>query len=535
MARFDDKSSDQALYTKIRRYATGHEHPDYSCIFVHAGAGYHSIENEEKHLRACRNACKAAMVTLRAGGTSVDAVEIAIRVLEDDPVTNCGYGSNLNFDGVVEADATIMDSFGRTGAIGATPKIQNPISLARLVLEKSSQPMSLKRVPPNFVVGEGAVEYAQDHQFPITSNLALIANNARLRFSKWHKETAYQEIMRRKGKWDQVQTVNPPILGQTARPISEAGSALPPPPSDWPSTPDILKQKFDVVTDTVGAISIDRYGNMAAASSSGGIGMKQPGRVGPAAIIGVGTFVKDRGEKQVGTVVSGTGEHMLHTLISSQAVNRLYDSDDEVESMKTIINDDFMGAQGYGKANIWGEAAIGVMSVKAEDISPGKRLISFIFGHNTDSFALASMTSNDAAPKTIMSRITREPRLAVGGSSRLIPMQLRHTTHESDSHDKSIKKEKEKSKRSRHDKKTSALHTLKLNKKRPIPVDTEFPRIDGREDEVSSDADGSSPAVYSNPRGNASTGDSPTRFDGGLASSSGSDADSEPESLAAVT
>ncbi|EPS40037.1 hypothetical protein H072_6160 [Dactylellina haptotyla CBS 200.50] len=425
------------------------------------------------------------MATLKAGGTSVDAVEIAIRVLEDDPVTNAGYGSNLNFDGVVETDASIMDSFGRTGAIGATPKIQNPISLARLVLERSSQPLTLKRVPPNFVVGEGAADYAREHNFPVTPNDCLVAHPARIRFAKWQREIEYQEIMKKKGRLDNDQSAELPMVGPSGRPIQEAGSALPPDAS-LPATPELMEEKVDLVTDTVGAISIDRYGNMAAGSSSGGIGMKQPGRVGPAALIGVGTFVKDVGDRQVATVVSGTGEHMLHTLISSTAVQRLFFSDDELDSVKAIINEDFMGSQGFSKANIWGEPAIGVMSVKAENVGHDKRLISFIFGHNTDSFALASMTSNDTAPKTIMSRVSREPKLAVGGSSRLIQMQLKPPPNMSEG-SKLTRKEKEKMKRvHKQNKKPPITITVpKLAKKRNSSLTSalESLRIDGRGDD----------------------------------------------------
>ncbi|KAK6506501.1 hypothetical protein TWF506_011407 [Arthrobotrys conoides] len=488
MAPRQNEIPDQSLYTSVRQYVSGYDHPDYSCIFVHAGAGYHSTENEQKHLRACRNACQAAMAALKAGGTSTDAVEIAIRVLEDDPVTNCGYGSNLNFDGVVEADASIMDSFGRTGAVGATPQIQNPISLARLILERSSQPMTLKRVPPNFVVGEGAVDYAREQHFPVSSNESLVAHPARIRFSKWQKEIEYQEIMKRRGKApDKSRTADFSLLGASTRPIQEAGSALPPTDKELPGTPQLLEQKVDLVTDTVGAISIDRYGNMAAGSSSGGIGMKQPGRVGPAALIGVGTFVKDRGERQAATVVSGTGEHMLHTLISAQAVNRIYDSNDELDAMKKVINEDFMGSQGYGKANIWGEPAIGVMSVKAENVSSGKRLISFVFGHNTDSFALASMTSSDTAPKTIMSRVSREPKLAVGGSSRLVQMQIKTHTEEKPKKDKMSKR------LGRHDKKYNVPPSQpKQEKKATIAPGLEGLHLDNRDGESSGVSSGDS-------------------------------------------
>ncbi|KAF3904552.1 L-asparaginase [Orbilia brochopaga] len=464
----------QSLYTTVRRYDSGCDHPDFSYIVVHAGAGYHSAENEQKHLRVCRNACQTAMAALKQGGTSVDAVELALRVLEDDAITNCGYGSNLNFDGAVEGDASIMDSFGRTGAVGAAPEIKNPIALARLILEKSSQPLSLKRVPPNFVVGRGAVDYAENQNFPTTSPEALVAHSARVRFSKWQKEIEYQQIMKQKGKLGQLQLADvPPYLGDTARPIAEAGSALPPTPSEIPGTPQLLKEKVDLVTDTVGAICIDRYGNMAAGSSSGGIGMKQPGRVGPAALIGVGTYVKDRADRQVGTVVSGTGEHMLHALISSQTCNRLYDSDDEMAAMQTVINDDFMAAQGYGRANIWGEAAIGILSLKAENIVNGKRAITFVFGHNTDSFAVASMGSDDDTPHTLMSRTSRHPKLAVGGSTRILHLINPHEPqHEATS--KTYKKARDKLRR---EKKSS-------KKRRSLIPGLERLHIDGRLDEA---------------------------------------------------
>ena len=95
---------------------------DICAIFVHAGAGFHSFSNERYHLAACNDAAKVGMAILRNGGTSTDALEMAIRVLEDREITNAGYGSNLNMEGHVECDATIVDHLGRSGAIGAAPR-----------------------------------------------------------------------------------------------------------------------------------------------------------------------------------------------------------------------------------------------------------------------------------------------------------------------------------------------------------------------------------------------------------------------------
>jgi hypothetical protein len=95
---------------------------DICAIFVHAGAGFHSFANEKHHLSACQDAAKVAMTILKNGGDATDAVEMAIKVLEDREITNAGYGSNLAIDGTVECDATIVDHLGRSGAVGAVSR-----------------------------------------------------------------------------------------------------------------------------------------------------------------------------------------------------------------------------------------------------------------------------------------------------------------------------------------------------------------------------------------------------------------------------
>jgi taspase, threonine aspartase, 1 len=95
---------------------------DICAIFVHAGAGFHSHANEKHHLSACQDAAKVAMTILKNGGEATDAVEMAIKVLEDREITNAGYGSNLTMDGTVECDATIVDHLGRSGAVGAVSR-----------------------------------------------------------------------------------------------------------------------------------------------------------------------------------------------------------------------------------------------------------------------------------------------------------------------------------------------------------------------------------------------------------------------------
>ncbi|MCJ1395539.1 hypothetical protein MMC18_008425 [Xylographa bjoerkii] len=161
---------------------------DISAIFVHAGAGYHSVQNEKVHLQACADASKAAMTFLKNGGSAIDAVEVAIKVLEDKEITNAGYGSNLAIDGTVECDATLVDHYGRSGAVGAVSQIANPIHLARLVLEHSSQPLSLRRVPPNLLVGQGATDFAFECGMPVLPHDFLISPAARERWIRWNHD-----------------------------------------------------------------------------------------------------------------------------------------------------------------------------------------------------------------------------------------------------------------------------------------------------------------------------------------------------------
>jgi taspase, threonine aspartase, 1 len=188
----------------------------------------------------------------------------------------------------------------------------------------------------------------------------------------------------------------------------------------------------DRIIDTVGAIAIDQYGNMAAASSSGGIGMKHCGRVGPAALVGVSTAVipyheQDPDRIMVGAVTSGTGEHMATTMASQKCAERLYQGtrrgddgydvkeDDEVAILDSFILKDFQDHTGVRNSTSVG--AIGAMVVKKTP-----RGYYLYFAHNTDSFALASMGSGDRQPHCVMSRM-RDMKLGVTQGARRIEAQ----------------------------------------------------------------------------------------------------------------
>ncbi|KAH8694752.1 nucleophile aminohydrolase [Ilyonectria robusta] len=524
-------------------------------IFVHAGAGFHSHQNEHVHLQACVAAAEMGMKFLKAGSTATEAIEAALRILEDKEITNAGYGSNLSIDGTVECDATIVDHLGRSGACGAVPNIRNPIALAKLILDTSNNPLSLRRVPPNALVGEGAKAFAEEHGLTTYPNEYMISKNARDRFLRWQEDLKRAESKSKEikitqsptpvnsgcvpcqydtatpsethrpfprdhtaaimaGTWNEGQTDSPnvdspgpdtstllqapttpdyfrvvgsstPTVGRssvraspeksslystavargpqnnsTTPSRSKDGSASPqdgahtvandrdtlhqPPGSPRgvkrPVSPDekdglnprVKKVPFhpgtvneDLITDTIGAIAVDENGHIAAGSSSGGIGMKHRGRLGPAALVGVGTAVvpcdeNDEDQVTIGAVTSGTGEHMATTMASQRCAERIYhgtrrgrggadiQDDDEDAIMESFIADDFMNHPGV--KNCHSAGAIGVMVVKKTRTG-----YYFYFAHNTDSFALASMGGAEREPRCTMSRLPEGAKIAKGG------------------------------------------------------------------------------------------------------------------------
>ncbi|KAJ5246274.1 hypothetical protein N7468_001257 [Penicillium chermesinum] len=445
---------------------------DLCAVFVHAGAGYHSRENEMKHLEVCELAVQSGMTVLRHGGTAVDAVEIAIMIMENAPITNAGYGSNLTEKGVVESDATIVDHFGRSGAAGAVPNVKNPIQLARCIYEQTQRSPGLQRVPPNLLCGQGASDFAWHNKIAIVPSEFLVTPASQQRWQTWSNEIAQYErengpseqqtnpFIRPRPQFSPQISVMFPGIQQSmsaARDISAemSGDSLNGEPSsslEMDVTPDddssdyqihtgqtgplgtlelrpisaggIQTQNEDDISDTVGAIAIDRFGNIAAGSSSGGIGMKHQGRVGPAALIGIGTHVVpadpcDIEKTTVAAVTSGTGEHIASTLSASICAQRLYHNQrvdamgrletvNEEDALKAMLMNEFSSHPAVLNSHTLG--SIGIMAVKKTVDG-----IHLLFAHNTESFALASMSSKDKKPNCVMSRKRNNSSISQGG------------------------------------------------------------------------------------------------------------------------
>ena len=225
-------------------------------MVIHGGAGTILRQNmtpalEKAYIDTLTIALRTGYEILARGGSSLDAVEATIRVMEDSPLFNAGKGAVFTANGVNELDASIMD--GKTlgaGAVAAVEHVKNPISLARLVMEKS---------PHVMMVGSGAEEFAK------TQGVKLVPP-----YYFW-TERRWKAFEAERARADSGKTGEVPGL----------------------------EKKFG----TVGAVALDKAGNLAAGTSTGGTDMKRYGRVGDSPIIGAGTYANN-----LSCAVSGTGD-----------------------------------------------------------------------------------------------------------------------------------------------------------------------------------------------------------------------------------
>jgi beta-aspartyl-peptidase (threonine type) len=246
-------------------------------LAIHGGAGALpprtlSTEREAAFHDGLAQALVAAQAILEADGSALDAVEQAVAVMEDNPLFNAGRGAVLTMDGTVELDASIMDGEQlRAGAVAAVRHVRNPIRLARRVLEDT---------PHVFLVGDGADRFAEQ------AGVALVANEYFITPDRLQQLEALRWRLKQSG-------AGPPAMP----------AALDEPPFG-----------------TVGAVARDRAGRLAAATSTGGMNGKRPGRVGDSPVIGAGCYA-DNDSCAVST--TGHGEWFLRTVQAYDIAARL--------------------------------------------------------------------------------------------------------------------------------------------------------------------------------------------------------------------
>ena len=268
-------------------------------IVIHGGAGTikkvnMTTEQENAYRQKLQEALDTGYAILEKGGSSLEAVQKTINVMEDSPLFNAGKGAVFNSVGKNELDASIMD--GKTlnaGAVAGVSHIKNPINAARIVMDSTRHVL---------LSGKGAEDFAKQHGLVFVDDTYFYTEKRHLQLLKAQEKE-----------------------GSTPFKLNKVSNSS-----------IIDNHKYG----TVGAVALDKNGNIAAATSTGGLTNKKYGRIGDSPIIGAGTYANNA---TCGVSCTGTGEYFIRTLAAHEASNLMKYSDiclqDAFETVITQIDD----------------------------------------------------------------------------------------------------------------------------------------------------------------------------------------------------
>jgi len=252
-------------------------------LVVHGGAWAIPDDVVTAHENGVRNAMRAGWSVLERGGTALEAVEAAVVVMEEDDTFDAGRGSFLTRDGRVQMDALIMDGNTlRAGGVGCVERVRSAITLSRKILSES---------PHVYFVGEGAERFAVEHGMELIDNNELVIE----------REVERLRVAQIKAK---------------------AGE------------PDTTFAGPEFGCDTVGAVALDRDGNIAAATSTGGTLNKAPGRVGDSSLIGCGCYADN---ESAAVSCTGWGEPIMKLVLSKWTADRCASGIPAAQAVKDAI------------------------------------------------------------------------------------------------------------------------------------------------------------------------------------------------------
>ena len=281
--------------------------PGRFAITIHGGAGTIDREKLQGKLKQqyeakLLEALDAGYTLLEKGNSSTEAVIAAIQILEDSPLFNAGRGAVYTYEGTHELDASLMDGASlQVGAVAGVKTVKSPIALAKAVMDDS---------PHVLLFGAGAEAFAAEQGFPAVNN------------AYFNTESRYESLLRAKDKIERA----------------EDGTG------DFRAAYDGLPPKLK--TGTVGAVALDKNGNLAAGTSTGGMTAKRYGRVGDSPIIGAGTYANNA---SCAVSATGHGEYFIRYNVAADICARVrYQGLSLEEASDTVINKVLKDAGGSG-------------------------------------------------------------------------------------------------------------------------------------------------------------------------------------------
>ncbi len=271
-------------------------------LAIHGGAGTIPRESmtplrEKLYRETLELSLRQGHAILAQGGSALDAVETAVRVLEDSPLFNAGKGSVFNADGQHEMDASLMSGSDlRAGAVASVQNVKNPISLARRVMENSQHVL---------ISGPGAFEFAHKQKVPLEDDQYFFDQ---FRYEQWQETVGSDRVQLDHSK----------------------------------SSDEEKERKFG----TVGAVALDQHGNLAAATSTGGMTNKKWQRIGDSPIIGAGTYANN---ESCAVSCTGHGESFIRAVAAHDVhALMLYKGLSLKEAVRVVVHDKLPPLDGDG-------------------------------------------------------------------------------------------------------------------------------------------------------------------------------------------
>lgn len=312
-------------------------------IVVHGGAGTWHPERRQAGLEGVKRAARTGFDILEGSGSAVDAVMEAVVVMEDEGAFNAGYGSSLNIEKRVEMEASIMDGKNlQAGAVGLLKDIKNPVRLARIILEKTDHV---------FVVGEGAEKLARTFNVERRNPLT----DLRLKYYEQQRKALLN------GKFE------------------------------LPKLASLIKNYPELFEfETVGAVALDKDGNVAAATSTGGFPLKLSGRIGDSPLIGCGTYA----DNEAGACsTTGIGEVAIRLVLAKNVCDLMRNgqsAQEAAENSMILVN-----------RRIRLKSSMGLIAVDMQGRVGA--------AHNTPNLCWAYMTTQTRQPKgALKAKIVKE-------------------------------------------------------------------------------------------------------------------------------